>query len=175
VSAGGAVAIRAFGHALLEFLEASRHRNQRQFALAIGMEPTYLNRIVKGLVQRPDPETLQKMATALGKPYGELLDLAGYPPLGNGNGDRSAYRARLAALDAEEAALPLPLPLGEVLIAEVAEAQREWPRLTTAARNAILKVVLARVVLTGRDVAIEPSPDLARLLAGVGERVAALG
>ena len=91
------------------------------------------------------------------------------------SGDRSAYRARLAALDAEEAALPLPLPLGEALIAEVAEAQREWPTLTTAARNAILKVVLSRVVLTGRDVAIEPSPDVARLLAGVGERVAGVG
>lgn len=83
--------MRTFGEALLELIEASHHRNQRQFALAIGMEPTYMNRIVKGTVKRPDPETLQKMAAALALDYGELLALAGYPPLeGVGdNGDGS--------------------------------------------------------------------------------------
>jgi transcriptional regulator with XRE-family HTH domain len=78
--------VRPFGETLLGLIEASRYGSQRQFAIAIGMEPTYLNRIVKGYVQRPDPETLARMAEALGLPYAELAKLAGYPSPGAGNG-----------------------------------------------------------------------------------------
>lgn len=82
------------------------------------------------------------------------------------NGDRSAYRARLAALDAEESALPLPLPLGEVLIAQVARMQAAWARLTTREKNAVLRSVLQKVLITGRAVEVVPTPELAALLAG---------
>jgi DNA invertase Pin-like site-specific DNA recombinase len=82
------------------------------------------------------------------------------------NGDRSAYRTRLAALDAEEAALPLPLPLGAALIAAVAEAQAAWPTMTVAEQNRTLRGLLSAVRITGRDVAMVPTPELAALLAG---------
>jgi transcriptional regulator with XRE-family HTH domain len=74
-------AVESFGKTLLGYIAASRFRSQRQFAKAIEMEPTYLNRIIKGNVQRPDPETLRKMADALERPYALLMDDAGYPPM----------------------------------------------------------------------------------------------
>lgn len=76
--------MKSFGDVLLGFIEVSRYRNQRQFAIAIGMESTYLNRIIKGKVQRPDAETLAKMAKALDRDYDELMELAGYPPMASG-------------------------------------------------------------------------------------------
>lgn len=79
--------VKTFGDALLEMIERSRFGSQRQFALALGMEPTYLNRIVKGYVQRPDPETLARMGEALGVPYARMLEAAGYPRVpGNAEG-----------------------------------------------------------------------------------------
>jgi transcriptional regulator with XRE-family HTH domain len=82
-------AVKSFGETLLGYIAASDFRSQRQFALAIEMEPTYLNRIIKGNVQRPDPETLRKMADKLDRPYAELLEAAGYPPIGGYGNDET--------------------------------------------------------------------------------------
>lgn len=79
----GIMDAKPFGGHLLDLL-ARRGVSQRRFAQSIDMDPTYLNRIIKGTVQRPDPETIAKMATALDMPYAELAVMAGYPQDGVG-------------------------------------------------------------------------------------------
>ena len=66
----------------MQALILARFPSQRKFAQQIDMDPTYLNRIIKGSVQRPDPETIAKMADALGYDSDELMVLAGYPARG---------------------------------------------------------------------------------------------
>jgi transcriptional regulator with XRE-family HTH domain len=97
-------AVKSFGETLLGYIAASDFRSQRQFALAIEMEPTYLNRIIKGNVQRPDPETLRKMADKLDRSYAELLEAAGYPPIGGS--DNGETRRPLAPVEPDAALDP---------------------------------------------------------------------
>ena len=80
------------------------------------------------------------------------------------SGDRAAYRARLAALGAEEAALPVPHGGGAALASLVPLAQQAWPGMDTRARNALLRRLVARVVICGPECAVEPVPALAGLV-----------
>jgi len=93
--------------------------------------------------------------------------------------DRATYDTRRAALDAEEAALPVPMPLGAALIAAIAQGQALWRagELTTREANSILRSVFSRVIISGPSVEIVPVPLLARLLASRrgGARVAGTG
>lgn len=79
--------------------------------------------------------------------------------------DRATYDTRRAALDAEEATLPVPLPLAAGFITELARGQELWRAgaASVRERNALLRSSFARVVITGRECAIEPVPLLARL------------
>ena len=74
------------------------------------------------------------------------------------------YRARKAALDAEEARLPLLATSRRELAALITTAQDGWGRLSIAGQNAVLRAVLDKVLITGHDVTIEPTPELAAWL-----------
>lgn len=52
---------------------AAGFRSGRQFALSIGMEPTYFARITSGAVKRPTDETLKRIAEGLGLQYTDVL------------------------------------------------------------------------------------------------------
>lgn len=80
--------------------------------------------------------------------------------------DRAAYRARLDALKAEEAALPVPVGGGQALAEEVEFGQQLWPGLNTREKNTLLRRLLVRVVVTGPECAVEPVAALARLVTG---------
>lgn len=88
------------------------------------------------------------------------------------NQDRAQFAARMAAIDAEEAQLPVPLPLGAALATEIAELQALWPRLGVPERNAVLRRVIDRVVITGPECVIEPVQPLSRMLAHKAEGAA---
>jgi len=88
------------------------------------------------------------------------------------NADRAAYRARLAALAAEEAALPVPLPLGAALATELPSIQALWPGLTTAERNGVLRRYIARVEVERQECRIAWVGAVAAMLAAQERREA---
>lgn len=71
------------------------------------------------------------------------------------------YRARKAALDAEEARLPLLATSRRELAALITTAQDGWGRLSIAGQNGVLRALIEKVLITGHDVTIEPTPELA--------------
>jgi len=84
--------------------------------------------------------------------------------LADGNLTEDDYRPRLAALLAEEAALPTASVRTAALAERVAAAQALWPDLTAQERNEILRGLVVRIVITGPDLDIVPIPELATLL-----------
>jgi DNA invertase Pin-like site-specific DNA recombinase len=75
------------------------------------------------------------------------------------------YDAAIAQADADERALPLPAGDGAAIGGEVRLAQALWPEATAPERNAILRRLVLRVVITGHDATVEARPELASLLA----------
>ncbi len=69
-----------------------------------------------------------------------------------------------AALDAEEAALPLDSGTERALAEELLVIQAAWPGLTAPQRNAVWRRIAVRIVITGRALHIEWTPALRRLL-----------
>jgi len=68
------------------FLRTTRERKQsleggayslRQVALRVGVEPSYLSKIERGLEPRPSEETTRKLALELGEDPDALLAMAG--------------------------------------------------------------------------------------------------
>jgi hypothetical protein len=84
--------------------------------------------------------------------------------LADGNLTEDDYRPRLAALLAEEAALPTASVRTAALAERVAAAQALWPDLAAQERNEILRGIVVRIVITGPDLDIVPIPELATLL-----------
>lgn len=73
----GDVQGESFGDRLRREITLAGWASARQFALHIEMEPNYLYRILSGNVQRPEPETLNKIADGLEIPHGEVWRWAG--------------------------------------------------------------------------------------------------
>jgi hypothetical protein len=71
------------------------------------------------------------------------------------------YRTRKAALDVEEARLPLLATSRRELAALITTAQDGWGKLTVADQNVVLRALIEKVLITGHDVRIEPTPELA--------------
>ncbi|HEX5506356.1 MAG TPA: helix-turn-helix transcriptional regulator [Thermomicrobiales bacterium] len=67
----------AFGARLRRLIEERGYASERQFARRIGMEPTYLSRILNGHVERPAYETLRKLSEALAVPVSDLASWTG--------------------------------------------------------------------------------------------------
>lgn len=74
------------------------------------------------------------------------------------------YRARLDALDAEAAALPLATTQQPHLARRVWQIRLLWDGMTATERNDALRELVACVVVRGATIAVEPVPLLARLL-----------
>lgn len=70
-----------------------------------------------------------------------------------------------AGIAAEEAALPLDGGTEHAVAAEALRVQALWPELTPEERNAYWHQLALRIVVTGRRIAVEWAPPLARLLA----------
>lgn len=129
----------------------------------------YERLVTSWLFALPDLSDVRHVAPATGEARAELaerrrrLGLA----LVDGMLTEADYRARKAALDAEEARLPLAAVAPQVIARAVRNAQLTWhhERTTDHERNAMLRTLVSRVVVTGRAVAIEPVPGLAALLA----------
>jgi transcriptional regulator with XRE-family HTH domain len=70
-----------FGSFVRERREALRAQNPqaslRQLALRIGVEPSYLSKVERGLTPPPSEDTIVKLARALGEDPDVLLALAG--------------------------------------------------------------------------------------------------
>jgi DNA invertase Pin-like site-specific DNA recombinase len=77
------------------------------------------------------------------------------------------YDARIAAIAAEEAALPLVAGQVETLAGAVRAAQVLWPDALPEERNDLLRGLIARVVVGGAWMEVEPRPALAAFLAAV--------
>ncbi len=77
------------------------------------------------------------------------------------------YDARIAAIDAEDAALPVDDAV-ETLAEDVLLAQRALFDAGDAGQNAIYRALGLRFVLTGRDIAIVARPALGAYLAACG-------
>jgi len=75
------------------------------------------------------------------------------------------YEARRRLLDEEEARLPRVGRDRDELANELARAQASWPTLTVLDRNALLRLFVARVVITGYAVAIQWGADVAAWVA----------
>ena len=72
----------ALGHYLRTCREAKQHHEGNQFSLRqlahrIGIEPSYLSKIERGLEQRPSESTTRALALALGEDPDALLAMAG--------------------------------------------------------------------------------------------------
>ncbi len=77
------------------------------------------------------------------------------------------YYRRKAALDREEALLP-PLDGQYIgLLTEIDAAQQGWGRMSPADRNAVWRLLIERIVATGRASEVVPSKALVSLLAAL--------
>lgn len=78
--------------------------SQRELARLAGLDGSHVNRIFQGRTLRPEVETLERLAEALGKPAAELAALCGYavPP----SAPRLPTDARLAGLLADLEEVP---------------------------------------------------------------------
>lgn len=81
----------AFKDYLRRQLRTSRVGTQQALSRAIGMDYGQLNKIFTGKTQRPEIETLEKIADAIDRPLDEVLGAAGYPL------DRARVAVALAA------------------------------------------------------------------------------
>lgn len=81
---------------------------------------------------------------------------------------RDDYRRRIAALDAEEAVLRLPLPDYEALARELLVTQALFPGEPPVVQNLLLRRLIRRVVVEGSAVTIEPVADLRDRLDAAG-------
>lgn len=75
------------------------------------------------------------------------------------------YQERIAALAAEEAALPPSRATVEGLGAGIKLAQERWGELLPPARNAFYRATVDYFLITGYDLTVVPKPGLAMLLA----------
>jgi len=71
--------VREFSDYLKRHLITSGLRTQMALAAAIGMDYGQLNKIFTGKTQRPEIETLNKIAPAIKRPIAEVMTAAGYP------------------------------------------------------------------------------------------------
>lgn len=72
----GAVANVSELAGVLVFLLELKGMTQRALAEASGIDPSYINKIVKGRIKKPEVRTLLKIANALGVPIQELTEAA---------------------------------------------------------------------------------------------------
>src|SRR5262245_39485601 len=81
VRGGGmaAMAEEPFKDYLRRQIAASGIGTQLALARLTGIDVSYVNRIATGRILRPEIETLEKLATALGRPIAEVMRAAGYP------------------------------------------------------------------------------------------------
>lgn len=89
---------KTFGEQLLTLIRAAGYPSQRRFAQSIDMDPTYLSRIIKGGVARPERETLEKMANKLRMPFDELASMAGLRPALSIEEERDSGREMASAI-----------------------------------------------------------------------------
>lgn len=81
-----------------------------------------------------------------------------------GGQTEAEYDAASALLDAEEAAIPIRAHDSEQVAAAVRAVQLAWPDADPAERNDFLRTLIARVVIDGVIVRVEPLPGLGELL-----------
>lgn len=84
--------------------------------------------------------------------------------LSTGGIEEREYDALIAALDAEEAALPLDGGGTDTIAASVAGVQRAWPHATPTERNDFLRTLGLRFVITGTAIEAVPRVALASFL-----------
>lgn len=82
-------------------VRASGLRTQMALAKAIDMDYGQLNKIFRGKTQRPEIETLEKIAPAIRRPIEEVMRAAGYP-VPPPSGDEVARRLVVQALGSDE-------------------------------------------------------------------------
>lgn len=85
-----------------------------------------------------------------------------------GDISRNEYQSQAGALRAQLAAIPAPVVAADLhaLAAGLRDAAGVWGAATAQERHQIAVRVIERVVVTGRDVAIVPRPEVAVLLVG---------
>lgn len=57
---------------------AKKELSYRDAAGAAGLGPSYLNRLARGMVDEPSPNSLRALAPVIDVPYTRLMELAGY-------------------------------------------------------------------------------------------------
>ncbi len=75
----GRMSDRDFAEYLMRQIKASGLGSQAALARATEIDVTYINRIVKRRILRPEIETLEKIAPAIKRPIDEVMRAAGYP------------------------------------------------------------------------------------------------
>ncbi len=70
-----------------------------------------------------------------------------------------------AAIDADDAALPLDSGTEPEMVALLRLTQWRWPTYSAAERNVVWRSLAARMVITGRELTVEWQPPIRRMLA----------
>lgn len=97
--------------------------SQSALARETGIDVTYINRMAKGRILRPEIETLEKIAPAIKRPLQEVMDAAGYPPVRQMPQDGASLSATGAGYASGSAELNQLADIGRAVLRIVEERQ----------------------------------------------------
>lgn len=127
-----------FGDYLKRHLKTSELRTQMALAAAIDMDYGQLNKIFTGKTQRPEIETLEKIAPAIKRPIEEVMLAAGYPAPKSTHHERAiSTTVGISQEGAALAATGAGYATGSAELQQLAEIGRSVVQLVNERRNII--------------------------------------